>query len=184
MRLTKAATTGLVVVAVVAIAGTGFAAFTTSAFITANGGAGNLGPLVWGTTPAYGGFASNDICTATTGTTSSPGDTLVLTAGNLLPGDTCAYGDVLNNLGSLPAGATEEITTASGSLCSSLVYEDNFFSPSVPVSVGQTSTVPHTIPAAGGPGLQWEGFIQLSASAGNVGGENCHFIVTVSATTF
>jgi hypothetical protein len=172
----------IVALAAIATAGTGFAAFTSSAFINASGEAGTVGPLVWGPSPAYGGFAPNDLCTASVGTTNHAGDTLYLTAGNLAPGDICSYGDTLHNLGSLPAATSERITSASGALCAVLAFGDNFFSPSIVIAGGgEPSTVPHTI-AAGGD-IQWAGFLHLLPSAGNAyGGQSCSFVVTVTGS--
>jgi hypothetical protein len=182
VRLTKGATIGLVAVAVLVTAGTGFAAFTSTAYVGGSARTGNLGPLTWGLSPAYGGFAPNDVCTAVTGTTTNPDDTLFLTADYLLPGDICSYGDSLSNAGSLPAGVTEQITSASGPLCAVLVFGDNFFSPSVTIgSGGQTSTLSHVVPATGS--IQWEGFIHLPSSAGSsYEGTSCNFVVTLTGT--
>ncbi|HTT44746.1 MAG TPA: hypothetical protein VMH38_01860 [Thermoplasmata archaeon] len=182
MRWTKAATTGLVTLAALLAVGTGFAAFTTSAFVQGQGQAGTLGPLVWGPSPAYGGFAANDNCFADRGTTTSAGDTLYLTAGNLAPGDICSYGDNLNNLGSLPASVSEQVTSASGGLCSVLAFGDNFFSPSVVIGGGgQTSTLSHVVPA--GSYIQWAGFIHLLPGASSRDqGLSCTFEVTLTGT--
>ena len=182
MRRTRAAMTGLVTLAALLAVGTGFAAFTSSAYIQGTGAAGTLGPLVWGPSPAYGGFATNDICAADRGTTSSAGDTLFLTAGNLAPGDICSYGDSLNNLGSLPATVSERITSASGGLCAVLAFGDNFFSPSVVIGAGgQTSALTHVVPA--GSYIQWAGFIHLLPTAGSGHlGQTCSFQVTLTGT--
>lgn len=183
MRLSKGATVGLVAVTVLVTAGTGFAAFTSSAYVQAHGAAGTLGPLVWGPTPGYGGFGGNDVCNAVQATTNSPGDTLTLTAGNLIPGDICSYGDTLSNLGNLPATVTEQITSANGGLCAVLSYGDNFFTPSVVVgSGGQTSSLSHVIPADSSS-FQWEGFISLSYTASNsYQYQSCDFVVTLTGT--
>ncbi len=180
MQLSRAATMGLVAVAVLAMAGTGFAAFTATAYLNGSGSAGTVGPLVWGPNPSPAGFAPNDVCTVERTSTSLPGDTLDLVAGNLAPGDVCAYGDSLTNEGSLPASTTEQITLASGGLCGYLIFADNFFTPSVVVGAGgQTATLSHVIAAGGN--IQWAGFISLSSSAGpSVMGESCDFMVTVT----
>ncbi len=183
MRLTKAATTGLVVVAVLATVGTGFAAFTTAAYVDGGARAGTLGPLVWGPDPAYGGFEPNDVCFASLGpATHLPDDTLYLTADTLLPGDICSYGDTLTNLGSIPATVSEQVTSVSGALCGVLVFGDNFFSPAVTIGEGgQTSAETHVVPATGS--IQWAGFIHLLPSASNLGaGENCTFVVTLTGS--
>jgi hypothetical protein len=181
MRLSRAATAGLVVLAVVAIAGTGFAAFTSTAYVNGSAVAGTLGPMIWGPDPAYGGFQPNDVCDASVGTTHITSDTLFLTASNFLPGDICSYGDNLNNLGSLPATVSEQITSASGSLCTYLAFGDNFFSPAVTIgSGGQTSGLTHTIPA--GSYIQWAGFIHLLPSTPPSVGGSCAFTVTLTGT--
>jgi hypothetical protein len=182
VRLSRSATAGLLAVTLVVTAGTGFAAFTGTAYLSGHAAAGTLGPLVWGPSPAYGGFAPNDVCTAVRTTTTLAGDTLDLTAGNLAPGDICAYGDSLSNGGSLPATTTEQISSASGGLCAVLTFGDNFFSPSVVIgSGGQTSSQPHTIPADGS--IQWAGFLSLAPGAGIAySGESCSFVVTVTGS--
>ncbi len=182
MRLTRA-TTGLVVVAVLATVGTGFAAFTTSAYIDGGARAGTFGPLVWGSQPAYGGFEPNDVCYASLGpATHFPDDTLYLTASVLLPGDICSYGDTLTNLGSIPANVSEQITSVSGILCGMTVFGDNFFSPAVTIGEGgQTSALSHVVPATSS--IQWAGFIHLLPTATDLSsGENCTFVVTLSAS--
>lgn len=182
MRHTKVALAALAVLAVCFTAGTGFAAFTSSAYVNGQGQAGTEGPLVWGSEPAFGGYAANDVCNAVRTTTNSPGDTLVLTAGNLAPGDLCSYGDSLKNLGSLPAHAHEKVTSATGGLCAVLTFGDNFFSPSIVVgSGGQTGAVTHTLSAGGH--IQWAGFIELASGAGNAyQGSSCTFVVTVTGS--
>lgn len=182
MHLTKGLTAGLVAVTLLVTVGTGFAAFTANAYVNGSARAGTLGPLTWGPSPAYGGFAPNDVCTADVGATNAPSDTLFLTADNLAPGDICSFGDSLSNGGSLPATVSEKITSASGGLCAVLFFGDNFFNPSVLIGPGgQTSTLTHVVPA--GSFIQWEGFIHFSHSAGNAyQGLSCHFVVTLTGT--
>ncbi len=172
----------LAVVAVVAVGGIGFGAFTSSAYVQVQATTGTVGPLVWGPSPAYGGFAANDVCSAVRGTTSSAGDTLFLTASNLAPGDICSYGDSLSNLGSLPAVVGEQVTSASGTLCPVVAFGDNFFSPSTLIgSGGQVSALQHTVPASSY--IQWAGFVHLLPSAGNsYEGGSCTFVVTLTGT--
>jgi hypothetical protein len=181
MRLTKAATAGLAVVAVLAIAGTGFAAFTTSAYIQGNAQAGTLGPYVWGPYPTHSA-SGTAVCSVTRGTTNYPGDTLFLSAGNLGPDTQCTYADVLDNLGTLPGNTTAQITSASGGLCSVLDYQDLFFSPAVVIgSGGQVGATSNTVYP--GPSLIWAGDITLPGSVGSAHqGQSCSFTVTLTGT--
>jgi hypothetical protein len=183
MRLTKAATTGLVILAVLLTAGTGFAAFTSGAYIPITVSSGTLGPLVWGSSPTNSSYAPNDVCTAVRGTTTNPGDTLILTATGLLPGDFCTFGDTLRNLGTIPAKTTSEISgDPIGGLCAVLTYSDSFFSPSTIVGTGgQSGSVSHTIPA--GHTINWAGTIQLpSNTPSNYAGDGCSFVVTLTGS--
>ena len=184
MRPSKAVMVGLVVASVIAIGGTGFAAFTSTAYISATGTAGTVGPLTWGTGHSLvygkGGIGSNYVtCSASVG----PSNHLYLSANNLGPGDFCYYADSLNNAGSLPAVPSEAIGTSSGSACSSMYYGDNVFSPEIIVGSGGQTAGPNsawTIPAYG---LQdWVMIIQLSPYAGGSGGGSCGFLVTVTGT--
>ncbi|MGD1100151.1 MAG: hypothetical protein ABR888_07430 [Thermoplasmata archaeon] len=182
MRSTKAMTVGLIAVAVLATAGTGFAAFTSSAFVNGSASAGTLGPMAWGSEPASAGLSSYSSCLATVSTTSSPSDTLDLVAGNLAPGDLCSFGDSLHNAGSLPALASETITSTSGDLCAVTVFSDSFFTPSTLVGAGgETGALAHTVPA--GSSIQWAGFIQLSPTAGNAYSDtSCGFSITLTGS--
>jgi hypothetical protein len=183
MNRRSAVATGLVAIAVVLTAGTGFAAFTTGAQVVGKGATGTLGPFVWGSSPGMGNYSSFDNCTAWTGTTTTTGDTLFLSSKNIAPGDICSYGDTLTNRGSLPATTTEMIDTgASGALCSKLRFQDNFFSPSVVIgSGGQHSSIPHTIGSLAS--FNWAGSVQLESGIGNsFSGQSCTFMVTVTGT--
>ncbi|MGC2288515.1 MAG: hypothetical protein WA688_01480 [Thermoplasmata archaeon] len=181
MRL-KAATAGLVAVALLVTAGTGFAAFTSSAYVNGTATAGTLGPLVWGTSPTQSESAASVVCGATLGSTLVSGDTLVLTAGNLAPGQECSYADTIDNMGSLPAAATEQVTYASGTLCAVLVYQDTFFSPPTTIGTGgQTGPMSNIVPP--GPAFVWGGDIRLSGSASNAYQDtSCSFTVTLTGT--
>jgi len=182
VRLTRASTTGLVIVAVLLTAGTGFAAFTAQAYVNGNAAAGTLGPLVWNPGPTASGFGGGT-CTVVRGMTNAPDDTLLLTAGNLAPGASCTYGDALTNQGSLPAAVSETITYANGALCSVLFYGDTFFSSAIAIGEGgQTSTTP--VPAIGAHAeMNWAGTITLpSGTPTSYMGDTCDFTVTVTGT--
>lgn len=183
MRL-KAATAGLVCLAILVTAGTGFAAFSSSAYVNGSASAGSLGPLVWGASPTNSLSAPGITCADSVTTTSTTDDTLLLSAGNLAPGEECTYADTLSNLGTLPATATEQVTSASGALCAVLIFQDNFFSPPTTIGTGgQTGTTTNTISPTPGPVLVWGGDIRLSATAGNVYSlTTCTFLITLTGT--
>lgn len=182
MRKSRAVAAGLTVLAVLAVSGTGFAAFTTAAFEHPNAAAGTLGPLVWGEGPTATAFGYGDVCNATVGTTNTAGDTIFLLATGLLPGDFCTFGDTLANLGSLPAASSAQVTSASGTLCTVLTYADTFFNPSITVGTGgQVGAHTPTIHAHGQ--INWAGTISLPASTGNAyQGTSCAFMVTITGT--
>lgn len=182
MRRSGAVAAGLVVLAVLAVSGTGFAAFTTSAFINQNAAAGTLGPLVWGQGPTATAYGIGDRCNATVTTTVLPDDTLDLKAQNLTPGDFCTYGDTLSNLGSIPAASTAQITSASGGLCAVLTYADTFFNPSVTVGAGGQIGAHHSTIHAHGL-INWAGTISLpSRTPSEYSGTSCDFVVTITGS--
>jgi hypothetical protein len=181
VRLTKASTTGLVVVAVLLTAGTGFAAFTAQAFVNGNATAGTLGPLVWNPGPTSSGFGGG-ACSVVRGETTLPDDTLFITAGNLAPGASCTYGDALTNEGSLPATVSGTITSATGTLCTALYYGDTFFSTSIPIGAGG-QTGPTTVGIGAHAEINWAGTITLPSDTSSAYlGDTCDFTVTVTAT--
>lgn len=183
MRRTRTVWAALAVLAVLAVSGTGFAAFTTGAYLHGNDAAGTLGPLVWGPNPTATAFGTNDVCNATVGTTMTPSDTIFLNATGLIPGDFCTYSDTLSNLGSIPAKTTGTVTYASGSLCAVLVYADTIsFNPSTVIgSGGQVGAHSTNIHAHGS--VNWGGTISLPMSVGNAyQGTSCHFQITISAS--
>jgi hypothetical protein len=178
----KAATAGLIGLAILVCAGTGFAAFSSVAYLNGSTTAGTLGPLVWGSSPTHLASAANDVCGATTGNTVAAGDTLILSAGNLAPGDECTFEDSLNNMGTIPATATEQVTSASGGLCAVTVFQDNFFSPSTTIgSGGQTGATTNTV--SPGPTFVWGGDIQLAVGTGDGYQDmSCMFMITLTGT--
>lgn len=183
MRRTKAATSGLVILAVLLTAGAGFAAFTSSAYINITVSSGTLGPLVWGSSPQAFAYASNDHCSVTRTTTTNPGDTLILTASGLLPGDFCTFTDTLRNLGSIPATTTGLISPASGPLCAALIYGDNFFNPSVTVGAGgETGSSTQVLSAGGLHPLPWGGTLALPYTMPSSDAGSCTFMVTLTGS--
>ncbi len=176
--------TGVVaVIVVLATVGVGYAAFSTAAYLQGSSSAGTLGPLVWGNGPTSTGYAVNDVCSAVVGTTTSTGDTLIVAAGELLPGDYCTYGDTLTlDGGSLPATLTAEVTTATGGLCPVLHYADSFFTYSIAIgSGGQTGNTWHQLEP--GHSMNWAGTVSLPSTVGNsYQGLSCSFTVTLVGT--
>jgi hypothetical protein len=172
---------GLVIVAVLTMVGTGYAAFSTSGYLRGSASAGTIGPLTWGAGPTSTGYGSNDVCNAVVGTTNVAGDTLFITADKLLPGDYCTFGDTLTlSGGSLPANTTAVVTSSSGGLCAVLHYGDSFFSHSIVLgSGGQVGNVWHVIQP--GHSMNWAGTISLPGNTGNAyQGLGCSFVVTLT----
>lgn len=171
----------LVVFALVLTAGTGYAAFTASAFIGGTAQAGTLGPLTWGPPTAHG-YGSYDSCTVSIQPGAPTNGVLDLYANNLAPGDFCGYSATLSNAGNLPATVTETITSASGGLCAVLIYSDNGFTPGVTIGAGgQTGGTSFVVPASGD--ISWGGTILLPSDASGVyGGQSCDFEVTLTGS--
>ena len=118
-----------VVVAVVAVGGVGFAAFTTTAYLQGSAQAGQLGPLTWSNLGNPVGNHSYNKCSISTTNYTSGGstqDTLVLTAKNQAPGDWCQFKAHLNNLGTIPAEVYANLTCYSGGMCGNTSLYDNF----------------------------------------------------------
>ncbi len=150
--MTKRWLVGLVVVvALVGVGGIGYAAFTSSVTLTANGNAGTL-YLEWACirgeyacdtstvgVPNAGVLDSAALGYATCSFTyTDEGFGLSINASNLAPGDSCtmpaSFGGILANFGSLPATLTAALTSASIS-CGYFTFSDNLFFPS-PVALG------------------------------------------------
>jgi len=180
MTRTRVPAVAIAVLAIVAASGTGYAAFTASAYIGGEAAAGTLGPLTWGSYAAYG-YGNDLTCSASTGATVLPLDTLDLVASNLVPGELCGYAADVDNHGSLPALVTERITSASGGLCSQLVFSDLGFTPGAPISLGATGSNSWSI--SGDSSVPWGGSIYLPSSAsGAYVGLSCDFTVTLTGT--
>jgi len=99
------------VIAVAAIGGIGFSAFTSNAYIVGNVSSGSIN-LEWtptGSAAVQVTNASYDLCTATV--TQS---TLYVNVSNLAPGDSCTLpssdGVYLTNTGSIPASVTYSVS--------------------------------------------------------------------------
>jgi hypothetical protein len=175
----KAALTALVIVGIIAVGGTGFAAFSSSAFISSSGMAGTVGPLDW---TGVGWTDSNTwvVCTATVG----PSNTLTISAANLAPGDHCSFATSLHNLGSLEAIPVETIsaTTGAPAMCANLLYGDSVFVTAFPLGAGGQGPVTGAtaIPSQGY--LPWAITLELSQGAPSTVTGSCGFTVTITGT--
>jgi hypothetical protein len=168
------------VVAMFAVGGIGFAAFTSSAYINGSATAGTLGPLYW-THGDPTGSESFDHCSAVIGTTFNSSDTLNFGASNLAPGDYCSYQAHLHNAGSIPANVYAEVTSTSGSFCGYTTLYDTFAGWSQPGETYGTSYGPLTISAGGA--LFYQAQMGFIPPAGNEWqGQTCTFTVTFTAT--
>jgi len=164
--ITKTMVISLFALSLLAVTGIGYAAFTSSAYITGNATAGTIGPLSWN----LGATA----CTSSYNTASfagSSGNSLVISAGNLGPGDYCTFQVSLSNAGSLPGtlsfpGASCSPITG-GAVCADFGYSDGSF--------------PSTIGASATTGA-WTITIALGGSPSGPQGETVQFTETVTAT--
>ncbi len=172
-----------VIVAVVGMSGIGFASFATSAFLNGSATAGTLGPLTWSNLGTPTTSASYNTCTVSTSETHNASDTLVVTVGNLAPGDYCTISGDLSNAGSIPANVYSEVTcyaqTASGCTVTSLY--DNFAP--APGAGESYNVVYGPITVTNGAPLAYSAEIQLSSGIGNsYQGSTCTFTVAFTAT--
>jgi hypothetical protein len=176
-------------VAIVAVGGIGFAAFTANAYINGTAGAGNV-QLAWcnpgyASCAAYYGatgpttyFASDpgvNICpTPTVITSVTTEDTLVLSATNLAPGDYCTFTASLDNVGTLPVSVSGNgAYGGAGSGCGDVEYGDN-----INGGFGYSSS---------SPGINVGGSFGFVASIGLSSGataqsESCTFDVSFTGT--
>ena len=173
-------------IAIVAVGGIGFAAFTTTATVSGNGSAGSV-QLTW--TAGAATFCSESVNTYTdvvsTGYVYYPGDTLILSAGNLAPGDYCTFSATINNVGSLPVTVTGAAPTGfSGAACSAIYYGDSISGGGGAGSpFGTYSTSSPTVAAYGGT-TSFTASIGLGSGAGNsYEGTGCSFTVTLTGST-
>jgi len=167
---------GLVaVVAFVAVGGLGFAAFTTSAYINGSASAGTF-QLQWqgpasGTPSAYYNTCPTPYATTTTNSS----DTLVLSAGNLAPGDYCVFTAQLVDIGTLPGNSYDFVSTDAYSGCSWFLT-DNF---------GGHHNPPETplgpIGIAPGSPISYSATLGLSGGQGN-GCQSAWLTFTVTVT--
>jgi len=163
----------VVVVAIAAVGGIGFAAFTTSAFIKGNASAGTLGPLYWSDVSG---------CSASTSTTNNGSDTLVITALNMAPGDSCTVTGTLNNGGSLPANVYSEVTCVNPAEdCLVFTYWDSFSPYPNGYDVSGGPFGPLAVPAEGS--IPYTGTLGLPSGLGNeYQGITCQFEITLTAS--
>jgi hypothetical protein len=173
------------IVAVVAVGGIGFAAFTTTAYVNGNAAAGTLGPLTWsdlGTPVATSTYVGCTVSTGNHSVTGTTQDDLFIGATNLAPGDQCTFTADLNNLGSIPANVYAQVTCVNpAAACLVFTYWDNFapFPNGYDVSGGPFG--PLTIGA--GSYIAYTGTLGLEAGLGNSAqGWTCEFEITLSAT--
>lgn len=146
-------------VAIVAVGGVGFAAFTATAGVNVTANSGTVGPLTW----SNGGYSGSGGCQPPS--TSDSGNTLVLVATSLGPSESCIFTATLSNAGTLPATLTEGVPSYSADCSGSNIYSDN-------VLDGPVEEI-----AAGG---SWSGF---SATVGPIASEipTCTISVTITA---
>ncbi len=172
-----------VIVAVVGMSGVGFASFATSAFLNGSATAGTLGPLTWSNLGTPTMSNSYVTCSVSTSQTHNASDTLVVTVGNLAPGDYCMFTGTLSNAGSIPANVYSEVTcySQSGSGCTVTSLYDNFApAPGAGESYGVTYG---PITVTNGAPLAYSGEVQLTSGIGNAyQGSVCTFTVTFTAT--
>ncbi len=168
-----------VIVAGLAVAGVGFAAFSANAYVNGTATAGTFGPFSWSLASSHG-YGTYDHCGVSITETNAPADTIELTASNLAPGDFCGYSADLSNAGSLPGTISESLSASGGGLCGELIYSDNGFTPGVTIgSGGETGGTSYPIPGEGT--ISWGGTLLLPSGAGNAGeGGTCTFSVTVT----
>jgi len=122
------------VITVAAIAGIGFAAYTSSASLTVNASAGSFYIVA----SAY--VSSSSLAVGSCYVTPS-GNSVTLVTTNMLPGDYCVFNNNYTDAGSLPGTYVSYVTTPpSGSGCSQLsVYAPWTLGPVATVSPGGTA---------------------------------------------
>lgn len=113
---TKTTIISLLAIAVLALGGIGYSAFTSSVTVTGSASAGSLSLYFYTDSSTSG---ANAVCTWS-GSTGSGGDnTLTLTVTNLSPGDYCTATAYIGDTGTLPATSeTTNIAGSGGTFCS------------------------------------------------------------------
>jgi hypothetical protein len=130
------------VVAVVAVGGIGFAAFTTTAYVNGYAQAGSLN-LFWTNAGEPTPSSSYVTCTAAITMTSTASDTLAITATNLAPGDQCKFTATLNNGGNIPANVYDQLSLVPVVVCNWYIF-DNFGGHSYPPLEAPLGPIPIT----------------------------------------
>jgi hypothetical protein len=200
--MTKQWLVGLVVVvALVGVGGIGYAAFTSTVTLSANGNAGTLN-LEWACIAGPYPCDSSSVGIANAGVLDSAavsyaycnftyvdhGFGLDLNASNLAPGDSCtmpaSFGGILGNFGSLPATLTATLTSSSIS-CGYFTFSDNLFF-TTPVSLGGSPSV-SSIPIGAHSYLPLGGYtatltLSPSATLSACGGVTDSATYTITAT--
>jgi hypothetical protein len=176
-------------VAIVAVGGIGYAAFTSTAYINGNIGAGTV-QLAW-CNPDYASCAAyfgavapatsyetdpgvNNCPTPNVIETNTPEDTLVLSATNLAPGDYCTFTASLENTGNLPVSVTGTGPYNGAGSCGDLVYGDN-------INGGDLGYTPSSPSISVGGSFGFQASLGLSSSA-STQSETCTFDVSFTGT--
>ncbi|MGI0128824.1 MAG: hypothetical protein ACREEC_01485 [Thermoplasmata archaeon] len=149
----------LALIVVFVVAGVGYAAFTSSASITAGAGAGTFGPLTWGSTGGVAPYYDSG-CPSYVNEYSPvvSGSSITVGVSNMAPGDTCSVHMYLQNAGTLAGTLSEIITctvmTGPSNSCSQFTYTDNI----------PTATIPAI--SGGGVGCSVDGCYGVTATLG------------------
>ena len=127
------------VLAIAAVAGIGFATYTSSASVTVTANAGSF------YLTATGDLTASSLAVGTCTSSAGPSGSITLTATNMLPGDYCNWTYTITDAGSLPGTfVTYTFPGFSGPGCSQLTTIANYFAhlPAYPVpSVSPGGTV-------------------------------------------
>jgi hypothetical protein len=166
-------------VAIVAVGGIGFAAFTSVAYVNGTGTAANVGPLTWND---YTAGSGTDGATCST-SSSSPYTTLTLTVNGLIPGGSCNVMPTLYNGGGYPltlatsASGWSVVANPNSGNCNDFDYSDASgidTGSSVTTgsgSIGASTSAPYSVT------------ISLGSGAGNTDqGLSCSLTVTITGT--
>ncbi len=178
---------GLVaVVAVIALGGIGFAAFSATATINGQATAGSFG-LVWGSSPTNSPTQmDSSVCSAGT---ASGATWSSLSGSYFAPGDGCTFADSLTVTGNLPGTISESLTvsdTAMGCGLQYWTYTDTFVGAQT-FSSGQANgpvSVPSgTVAVTSGEVFSFGGTFTLTSGAPNgCQGDVLSISVTITGT--